>query len=156
MQPDIVLVLEDIRSAHNVGQLFRTSDGAGVSRIILSGYTPTPIDRFGRIDQKMAKTSLGATQSVPWEHVENEDLPALLSKYTDAGFSLVAIEQTPRSVSLYDFTVPSKVVYVLGNEITGVSQVVLSRADAIVQIPMQGMKESLNVGVAGGIVLFHR
>lgn len=156
MTSEIILVLENIRSAHNVGQLFRTSDGAGVDRILLCGYTPTPLDRFGRIDQKMAKTSLGATESVPWEHVRKEALPARLSEYANAGFSIVAIEQTPRSVSLYDFEVPKKVVYVLGNEIDGVDPQTLALADMAIEIPMHGMKESLNVGVAGGIVLFHR
>ena len=156
MQKEIVLVLENIRSAHNVGQLFRTSDGAGVSRIILSGYTPAPIDRFGRTDQKMAKTSLGATESVPWEHLEEEQLSARLSEYADAGFSIVAIEQTPESVPLYDFTVPKKVLYILGNEIDGVSAQTLALTDTVIEIPMHGIKESLNVGVAGGIVLFHR
>ena len=156
MHTQIILVLENIRSAHNVGQLFRTSDGAGVSSIILSGYTPTPIDRFGRVDQKMMKTSLGATTSVPWKHTNDEELIKCLQNYKRDGFSIVAIEQAPRAVSLYDFSVPSQVVYILGNEIDGVSKAVLDSADTILEIPMQGMKESLNVGVAGGIVLFHR
>lgn len=157
MDTEKVVIIDNVRSAHNVGSIFRTSDGAGVSRVILVGYTPAPIDRFGRIQSEIAKTSLGASEMIPWEALENgraiEDRIAVLKK---EGFTIVAVEQTDNSVSLYEFKVPHKVAYILGNEIEGVSAELLSLCDTVVEIPMHGEKESLNVSVAAGIVLFHR
>lgn len=150
-----VLILDNIRSAHNVGSIFRTADGAGVEKIYLVGYTPTPIDRFGRVQPEITKTSLGASEVVPWEQVKNEDVASLISKLKKESFKVVAIEQAPTSIRLADFSVPDKVVYILGNEIDGVGEEFLSLADQVVEIPMLGHKESLNVGVSAGIVLFH-
>ena len=149
------ILLHNIRSAHNVGSIFRTADGAGVGRIYLSGYTPRPLDRFGRVQPEIEKTSLGASAIVPWEDLKNDPLPTL-QELTRAGVTVVAIEQDPRAVSLYDFTPPEDVVYVFGNEIEGVSSELLDVADVIVEIPMHGTKESLNVSVAAGIILFAR
>lgn len=151
-----IIILDNIRSAHNVGSIFRTADGAGVEKIYLLGYTPTPVDRFGRSQPEIAKTSLGASEVIPFEHIENNDTKNLVERLKQEGFKIVAVEQTPNSVSLYDFTVPPKVCYILGNEIDGVSEGLLSLADTAVEIPMEGQKESLNVSVTAGIVLFHR
>lgn len=154
--PQKIIILDNIRSAHNVGSIFRTADGAGVGKIYLLGYTPTPVDRFGRPQPEIAKTSLGASEVIPFEHIENTDTENLIERLKQEGFQIVAVEQTPSSVSLYDFTVPPKVCYIVGNEIDGVSEELLSLADTAVEIPMEGKKESLNVSVTAGIVLFHR
>jgi len=156
MKRQVYIMLDNIRSAHNVGSIFRTSDGAGVSKIYLVGYTPAPIDRFGRPQPEIEKTSLGASLTIPWEQVADASVPETLEALKAHGFAVVAVEQTPKSVSLYDYTTTEKVCYIFGNEIDGVSQTILDLADTIVEIPMHGQKESLNVGVSVGVVLFHR
>lgn len=156
MQREVIVILDNIRSAHNVGSIFRTSDGAGVSKIILHGYTPSPTDRFGRTRQEIQKTSLGASDMIPWEQTQTDE--AIAEKITHLkheGYVVVSIEQTPKSISLYDFSVPKKVVYIVGNEVDGVSAPLLEASDAVVEIPMAGKKESLNVSVAAGIMLYH-
>jgi len=147
------LVLENIRSAYNVGAMFRTADGAGVDKIFLVGYTPTPIDRFARVQPEIKKTSLGASESIPWEHFAESS--SLIAHLQTLGCAMVAVEQTPQSISLQDFLVPKNVAYVMGNEVAGVTQDFLAAADTIVYIPMLGQKESLNVSVAAGIILYH-
>lgn len=155
MRMETVVIIDNVRSAHNVGSIFRTGDGAGVSRIILCGYTPSPTDRFGRTQEEIKKTSLGASDMVPWEqHSSDTDISLCIQKLKQEGFTIVAVEQTPQAVSLYDFAVPQKVAYILGNEVEGVSRALLDAADSAVEIPMQGHKESLNVSVAAGIILF--
>lgn len=147
------LILENIRSAYNVGAIFRTADGAGVSKIFLIGYTPAPLDRFGRVQTEIKKTSLGASEVIAWEH-HPEALP-IVKRLQSEEFQVTAVEQGKSSVSLSEYKVPEKVVYVVGNEVEGVSEAVLQNADTIVEIPMLGSKESLNVSVAAGIVLYH-
>lgn len=147
------VILHNIRSRYNVGATFRTSDGAGVARLFLTGYTPTPIDRFGRPVAEIIKTSLNASTMVPWEHAEN--ILAVIQRLKADGVTLVAIEQTPTAISLYDFVEPAKVAYIFGNEITGIENAVVAACDAVVEIPMRGQKESLNVSVTAGVVLFH-
>src|SRR6056297_4356523 len=135
------LILHNIRSAYNVGAIFRTADGAGVKKIFLTGYTPSPTDRFGRTQNEIDKTSLGASQTVPWEQVDIVDIIAALK--TDR-VTVVAAEQTPASIVISDFVVPEQVAYIFGNEVDGVPTDVLDRADMAVAIPMRGQKESLN------------
>ena len=146
------VILADIRSALNVGAIFRTCEGAGVSMLYLAGYTPHPIDRFGREVAEIKKTSLGASTLVPWTAAD--DIEALILKLQNSGVTVIAVEQTPQSVSLYDFTEPDHVAYIFGNEVTGVLPEIVSLCDAVVDIPMQGRKESLNVSVSVGITLF--
>ena len=146
------MILYNVRSSHNVGAIFRTCDGAGVSKIYLTGYTPAPIDRFGRPVLEIVKTSLGASKMVSWEKVD--DITELIKKLQGDGVTVVAVEQADGSVSLFDFEIPEKVAYIMGNEITGVISEVLKLCDAVVEIPMRGQKESLNVSVSTGIVLF--
>jgi tRNA G18 (ribose-2'-O)-methylase SpoU len=150
------LFINNVRSAHNVGAMFRTADGAGVEQVYVGGYTPTPIDRFGRVQPTIAKTALGAAASVPWRYVPGGEEVAVLRQLQSEGFVIVAVEQTAMSVSLYDFQVPDQVVYVLGNEVAGVDESILELANYVIEIPMQGTKESLNVATAAGIVLFTR
>lgn len=147
------VILHDIRSNYNVGAIFRTADATAVSKIYLTGYTPAPQDRFGREVAEISKTALGAENFVSWEQVE--DILSLLEKLKNAGSKIVAIEQSENSVSLYDFKVPDNVVYILGSETAGLSKEIISAADMVVEIPMSGQKESLNVSVTAGVVLYH-
>ena len=148
------LILDNIRSAHNVGSIFRTADGAGVEKIFLVGVTPCPIDRFGRQQPEITKTSLGAAETVPWEYETDAEAVTLIRELQNDGVVVVAIEQTPASISLDQFKVPDKVAYIFGNEINGVQPTLIEESDNVVEIPMKGKKESLNVSVTTGIVLF--
>lgn len=149
----VYLILHNIRSIHNVGSIFRTADAAGVTRIYLTGYTPAPIDRFGRTRRDFAKVSLGAEQSVPWEKRKN--IIALLQRLKREGVGIVAVEQDADAVSYTKVKVRGPAVLIFGSEVKGISKVVLKQCDVIMEIPMRGKKESLNVSVAAGIVLFH-
>ena len=149
-----VLVLHNIRSAHNVGSMFRTADGAGVSRVILSGYTPGPQDPRGKERQPFIKVSLGAEKIVPYSRAKV--LSAALKKLKKEGHTIVALEQNKSSTSLFEYSPAKdeKLAVVMGNEVRGINTQSLKHADHILHIPMQGQKESLNVGVAAGIALF--
>lgn len=149
---ETILVLYNIRSAHNVGSLFRSADGAGVNHIILSGYTPEPIDRFGRERNDIAKTALGAEKNISWQKVS--DLVEYLKNKKSEKFLISAIEQSKKSVSYKKAKKSKKQILILGNEVNGIDEVVLSLCDQILEIPMAGNKESLNVSIAGAIVLF--
>jgi len=146
------VILDNIRSAHNVGSIFRTCEGAGVDKIFLCGYTPPPVDRFGRVVAEIAKTSLGAAELVPWEKVE--DILALVKKLKDSKTTIVVVEQTLKSVSFQTVKVPTNSAFVFGNEVSGVQPAVCAEADMLIDIPMHGVKESLNVSVSVGVVLF--
>ena len=148
------LILPDIRSAHNVGAMFRTADGAGVTKVFLAGYTPLPIDRFGRPQPEITKTSLGASETMPWEQVNN--LPQLIVDLRQRGVTVVAVEQSKDSVPLHEYKVPETVAYVMGNEIEGVSEDIRNLCDLVIELPMLGTKESLNVATTAGIVLYHQ
>lgn len=148
----VVVVLADIRSAENVGAILRTADGAGASAVWLSGYTPAPVDRFGRPQQSIKKSALGAEEWVPWRafHSHNECLEAL----KECGYAVVAVEQTPSAVPYTAYKVSRPTALVFGNEVEGVPDAFLDAADAHIDIPMRGRKESLNVSVAAGVVLY--
>lgn len=165
MRPHITLLLHNIRSTHNVGSLFRTAEGFGVAKIVLSGYTPYPDlalvgqrdPRLPHIAEKMTaqihKTALGAESMVPFMYVED------VREWVDdnaAGekLPLVALEQSERSVMLPDFRPPEKLALLLGEEVHGIEDDLLSWCDHVVEIPMFGQKESFNVSVAGGIALY--
>ena len=147
------VILHDIRSHYNVGAIFRTADGAGVSKIYLAGYTPTPEDRFGREVAEISKTALGAEKFVAWEKVG--DILSVVQRLKIEGVTVVAVEQSDNSVMLNDFLVPEKVAYIFGSETEGISSEVLAEVDVVLELPMLGQKESLNVSVTAGIVLFH-
>jgi tRNA G18 (ribose-2'-O)-methylase SpoU len=150
---DIVGVLVNIRSLHNTGSIFRTADGAGVRKIYLAGITPEPSDRLGKLRGDFAKVALGAEKSVPFAKVTRA-LP-LLKKLRKEGYAIFAVEQDKRSVPYYAVKAPLKIALVMGSEVEGLPRPVLKAADSIIEIPMQGEKESLNVGVAFGIVAYH-
>jgi len=149
------VILFNLRSAHNVGSIFRTADGAGVKKIYLVGHTPTPYDRFGRVQSEIKKTSLGATDSVVWEH--HQQIDSVLTLLKQQRYCLVAVEQHPLAVAYNEYTFSAdKVAFIFGNEIDGVPDAVCQASDAVIEIPLQGKKESLNVAVVAGIVLFNR
>lgn len=148
-----VVILDNIRSAQNVGTIFRTADAAGVSQIYLVGITPAPIDRFGRPVSALAKAALGAETWVSWRAVA--DIQDALREVRAANFSVVAVEQTSAACPLDKYAPPARAAYIFGNEVAGVDEAVCAQADHVVEIPMRGRKESLNVAVAAGIILFH-
>ncbi len=135
----------------NVGAIFRTADAAGVSHIYLSGYTPAPIDRFGRVRQDFKKASLGAEEFVAWEQIES--LSDLFAKLRADDVEIIALEQHATSKP-YNKVRAGSFALVLGNETDGVDPEILHTVDTIIEIPMHGKKESLNVSVAAGIALF--
>lgn len=149
---EVALALYNIRSAHNVGSLFRTADGAGVTKIFLIGYTPKPRDSFGRAQNDIVKTALGAEKIVPWTHCARPD--SFFKKARKEGWSIVAVEQDVRSIPFTKFKRNKKTLFVVGNEVKGIPRSCIQRCDDVVEIPMHGTKESLNVSVAAGIILF--
>ena len=148
----VMVILNDVRSAHNVGSIFRTADAAGVSRIYIAGYTPAPIDRFGRPQGDIEKTALGAELSVPWENYQN--VVELIKKLQSEGVYVVAVEQRPGATDYKDLTLEGPTAFVFGNEVDGIPDEACEAADAVVDIVMRGKKESLNVAIAVGVVLF--
>lgn len=156
--PSITVILHNIRSTHNVGSIFRTAEGFGVEKIILSGYTPYPSflgdTRLPHASEKLTrqihKTALGAETMVPFEYQDYPQLDVLRA----AGYRIVGLEQDERSTSLRDYRAPKKLVLLLGEEVHGTADDLLDQCDDIIEIPMKGTKESFNVSVAAGIALY--
>jgi 23S rRNA (guanosine2251-2'-O)-methyltransferase len=142
----IVALLHNIRSLHNVGSMFRTADGAGIGRLYLSGETGAPPRA------EIAKTALGAEESVPWEYWM--DVNECVAQLKREGFRVVALELTPKSVDYRKFQAKGPVCLVVGNEVGGLPPALLALCDDCIQIPMRGIKESLNVSVAFGIAVY--
>ncbi len=153
LTPHISLILHNIRSAYNVGAIFRTAEAVGVREIILCGYTPAPIDRFGRSRKDIAKSALGAETMVPWR--AEEDTLACVLHMQKQGVAVIALEQVVGARLYTEYIPPASVALLVGNEVEGVSEVLCAHADTCIELPMQGQKESLNVSVATGIVLYH-
>ncbi len=156
---EVNIILPDIRSALNVGSIFRTADAVGISKIYLTGYTPAPIDKFGRVNKEITKTALGAEKTINWEKIDN--LSKLLTKLKKESFYLIAVEQDKNSVDYKKATClpagrnrKSKTAFIFGNEVTGLAKNILKKCDTIAEIPMKGKKESLNIAVSVGVVLF--
>ncbi len=163
----IAAVLHDVRSVHNVGSIFRTADAAGVRKLWLCGITPTPFDRFGKVRPDFAKVALGAERSIAWEYAA--ETAAAIAALTRDGYRIFAVEQAPGSVP-YDRVRPAsrpprvrgsakvprepKLALLMGNEVEGVPPALLALADRVIEIPMAGKKESLNVAVAFGVVAY--
>jgi 23S rRNA (guanosine2251-2'-O)-methyltransferase len=142
----VCIVLDNIRSLHNVGSAFRTADAFKIEKIILTGITGTPPHR------EIEKTALGATQSVEWSHMVNTC--EAISVLKIQGYKIVIVEQTTESVSLQDFVPADKEKYclVFGNEVNGVSEEAIAQGDLAIEIPQEGTKHSLNISVCLGIV----
>jgi len=148
----VFVILHDARSVYNVGAIFRTADAVGVSKIFLTGYTPTPYDRFGRVRKDVSKVALGAEETIPWEYVKSPTV--LLKRLKKEGVEIIAVEQSPRAVDYKKVKVKYPVAFLYGNEVSGINKKILSECDVIAEIPMKGKKESLNVSVAVGVSLF--
>lgn len=156
--PEIIVIAHNIRSTHNVGAIFRTSEGFGISKIILSGYTPYPRiakdPRLPHIADKLTsqihKTALDAETIVPFEYQEMPDLTSLRK----AGYRIVGLEQDTRSIMLRDYHPPQKIALLLGEEVEGITNDLRTLCDDLIEIPMVGKKESFNVSVATGIALY--
>ncbi|MEK7610250.1 MAG: TrmH family RNA methyltransferase [Patescibacteria group bacterium] len=146
------LILHNLRGAHNVGAIFRLADAIGAEKIFLTGYTPRPIDRYGRINKKVAKTALGAERLVTWSGLTRPG--SLFATLRRDGYQLVALEQSARSVDYKKFLPTERAALIIGNELRGVDPAILKQCDTIVEIPMRGGKESLNVVVATAVALF--
>jgi len=172
---EITVIAHNIRSTHNIGSIFRTCEGFGVTRLIISGYTPYPdlsirhnapscalIDEETtytdprlphireKITQQIHKTALGAEALVPFEYTDNLDLASLKQQ----GYRIVALEQAARSHILPRYTVPEKIALLIGEEVHGITPEILGECEDIIEIPMHGQKESFNVSVATGIALY--
>jgi len=148
----VCLILHNIRSVYNVGSIFRTADAAGVSKMYLTGYTPAPTDHFGRARKGIAKTALGAERTVTWE--QHKTLLPLLRRIKAEGVAIIALEQSSHSVDYKSVRIRKPTAIILGNEISGIPKNILTLCDIVAEIPMRGVKESLNVSVAVGIFLF--
>ncbi|MEE1252380.1 MAG: RNA methyltransferase, partial [Bacteroidales bacterium] len=142
----LIIIADNVRSMHNVGSIFRTSDAFLVEKIYLCGITPTPPHR------EIQKTALGATESVDWQYAE--DTLDVINQLKKEGWTILALEQTTNSVMLDEFKVEKgeKIAIVLGNEVDGVNQEVINLCHKAVEIPQFGTKHSFNVSVSCGIV----
>lgn len=153
----MIVILHNIRSLYNVGSIFRTADAVGVEKIYLSGITPKPVDEFGKPRGQLAKVSLGGEKYVVWEKVQSTS--KLVSKLKKDGYKIIAVEQSNKSTVYHKLKAKNykleKVALILGNEIKGLPPSILKKSDKILEIPMLGKKESLNVSVAFGIVAYY-
>lgn len=142
-----VIILDNIRSTFNVGSIFRTADGAGIDKIYLVGITPTP-DHV-----KIQKTALGAENYVQWESVS--DISLLIETLKTEGFKIYSIEQSDKSVNYKKVQLQDNSAFIFGNEISGITYQTMQESDYILEIPMSGKKNSLNVSTTVGIILYH-
>jgi 23S rRNA (guanosine2251-2'-O)-methyltransferase len=144
----VIVVLENIRSAYNVGSVFRTADAFLLEAIYITGYTCIPPHK------EIKKTALGAEESVEWKHFFNAT-DAILS-LKEKGYKVFAVEQAMNSLQLQqtDFKPGEKIAVILGNEVTGVEQSTIGQCDGCIEIPQLGMKHSLNIATAAGVVLW--
>ncbi len=161
MTKNVVIIAHNIRSTHNVGSIIRTCEGFGVKTFFVSGYTPYPKVKGDirlphiaeKLDKQIHKSALGAEKLVEIKPVK--DLEELINVLKADGYKLIALEQHTQSTKLPNFDAPEKVAILLGEEVHGTSDQLLKICDEIVEIPMLGQKESFNVSVAAGIILYH-
>jgi 23S rRNA (guanosine2251-2'-O)-methyltransferase len=144
----IVVILDNVRSMHNIGSIFRTSDGFAVEKIILCGITAQPPHR------EIEKTALGATQSIDWAY--HTDITNAIGEVKEMGYTVVAIEQAENSTLLTDYSPDpaNKYALIFGNEVEGVSDEAMKSSDRCIEIPQFGTKHSFNIVVSAGIVLW--
>ncbi len=151
-----IIILHNVRSALNVGSIIRTADGCGVDHVYLTGFTAAPHDGVKAYmtqgEKRIAKTALGAEKNVPWTHKSAINDVFVALKYDD--YMIVALEQADTSIDYKEFEVNFPLALVLGNEPNGIDKQTLERCDIIIDIPMRGSKESLNVAVAAGVVMY--
>lgn len=156
---EIIVIAHNIRSTFNIGSIFRTCEGFGVSKIILSGYSPYPKLPFGdtrlphiseKLTNQIHKTALDAETMVPFEYQEIPDIKSL----KDQGYTIIGLEQDDRSIMIQNYKSPNKIVLLLGEEVKGITDDMRNQCDVLLEIPMVGKKESFNVSVATGIALY--
>lgn len=160
MTQKIVLLVNDIRSTHNVGSIIRTAECFGVSHIYFTGYTPYPTTKndsrlphvSSKLTTQISKTSLGAERDISWSHHQN--LQDLISKLKSENFEIIALEQDSSSIPIEKFVPSKNSAFLLGNEVKGIDPDLMSLCDKIVEIPIFGKKESLNVVQATAIMLY--
>lgn len=160
MNKQIVLVADNVRSLHNVGSLFRTAECLGVKKLYLCGYTPHPSKKnderlphvVARNESQISKTALGTEKNLEWQYYK--DVADCISQLKDEGFTIAALEQAENSIKLNDYSVPKKVALIVGNEPNGIDKSTLVLCNDIIEIPMYGKKESLNVVQAAAIALY--
>lgn len=158
VMPEIIVIAHNIRSTHNVGSIFRSCEGFGVAKLILSGYTPYPAiqndTRLPHIANKLTaqihKTALDAETMVAFEYQAHPKLSLLRAQ----GFTIVGLEQDERSIMLPGYKAPDKIALLLGEEVEGITSDLRDQCDDLTEIPMKGKKESFNVSVAAGIALY--
>lgn len=152
----LIVIAHNIRSAHNVGSIFRTADGVGVEKVYLTGYSPSPakenVPYLTPAQKMIAKTALEAEKHVSWQKISS--IGRLLEKLKKDGLVIVALEQDEKSLDYRKFLPHSSVALIVGNEPKGIDGRVLKKCDAIIDIPMKGKKKSLNVSVAFGIAAY--
>ena len=140
-------LVENVRSLYNVGSIFRTSDAVRLNKLFLTGYTGSPPRR------EIEKTALGSTESVPWKHIK--DTKEAIKEIKKSNIKLIALEHTSKSKPYNEFEYNFPLCLMLGNEVDGLDEVTITKADFSIEIPMFGLKQSLNVSVAYGVVMFH-
>jgi len=155
---EIVVIANNIRSVFNVGSIFRTAEGFGIKKIYLTGYTPNPSSGLPHIKQKMDqeinKTALGAEKLINFQYCS--DINKLITKLKNQDYRIVGLEQDKKSILLPNYQPKyKKIAVLLGEEVSGINKELLKMCDDIIEIPMFGQKESFNVSVATGIVLYH-
>lgn len=158
---ELILIIHNVRSCHNVGSMLRSAEGLGVNEVVISGYTPYPKmaddprlpHLSAKIDKQITKTSLGAEKTLRWRHEPNIERTTLELKVK--GYTVAALEQTKDSINLFGFTPPDKLALIVGREVEGIEPEVLQLCDQHLEIPMAGKKESFNVSVAAAMALFY-
>ncbi|MEX2514586.1 MAG: TrmH family RNA methyltransferase [Candidatus Paceibacterota bacterium] len=143
-------ILHNIRSIYNVASIFRTADGLGVQQLILSGFTPAPVDRFGRDREKFQKVALGSELTVTWQ--QTDDVFRKITELQDEGVEVLACEPTEAAIDYRTCDSNDNICLVFGSEPDGLPDDVIAACDRVIEIPMQGQKSSLNVSVAFGII----
>lgn len=157
----LVLIIHDVRSAHNVGSMLRTAEGLGVDKVYMTGITPYPAgvnDRrlphiSGKVHRRIAKTALGAEILAEWE--QNDDITLVIKDHKEKGFQIAALEQAKDAIPLPSFQTGQDLALIVGNEVEGLDKDLLELADVRLFIPMAGSKESFNVAAAAAMALYH-
>lgn len=160
MVKDVVVIAHNLRSAHNVGSIFRTCEGMGVKKLVLSGVTPYPEKAddprlphiYKRASRAINKTALGSENSISWEQSSNVE--SAIDKLKSAGYTIASLEQSPKSQPINRYSAPDKIALIIGNEVSGISEKILKLSDVILEIPMKGKKESFNVAQAAAMALY--
>lgn len=161
MSRKLVVIAHNLRSTHNIGSLLRTCDCLGVQQVVFTGYTPYPLTEHDsrlpheamKINKQITKTALGAEKTLRWQHAEK--IESAIQELKSEDYEIVALEQADNSVILPDFKPPEKLAIIIGREVEGIEPEVLRQANVVLEIPMLGHKESLNVTQAAAIALYH-